>query len=156
MSSKRIEILQAIETKLATITTGAGYNNTVQKTSYGFIDLSRVQEFPVVSLISSEANYVPMTNTEYTAGSAISSTDGWDIGIIGYCQASKEEEHLTIAMENLVEDIIKAILLDHTLGLSYVENAYLKGIDTLIDVEGTTGSVVIMISVKYDFPKNAP
>jgi len=156
MSSKRLSILQAIETKLATITTGAGYNNTLAKTSYGFIDLGRIVEYPVVSLISSEANYIPMTNTEYTSGSGINSTDGWDIAIIGYCQASKEEEYLTIAMENLIEDIVKCILLDHTLGLSYVQNAYLKGVDSIIDIENALGAVVIMISVKYDFGKSAP
>ena len=153
---KRVEILQALNTKLATITTGNGYNFTIADTSYGFLDLSKTIEFPVISLIPSDANYVPMTNTEYTSGSSIDSTDGWDVAIIGYCQSSQEQEHLTIEMEKFIEDIVKAILSDHTLGLSYVQNCYLKSISSLTDIEETVGTVVIMTSVKYDFNKSTP
>lgn len=153
---KRTEILQGIETKLATITIANGYNNTVKKTSYGFIPLSKNTQYPTVSLIPLSSNYAPLTNTEYTSGSDSNTLDGWNVAIIGYVREKHSEEALTQAMEKLIQDIVKAMLDDHTLGLSYVNTVYLVSIDSVVDVDANIGSVEVIIAVKYDFTKSAP
>ena len=155
--SKRLEILQTIDSTLANITTANGYNSDLAAHSYGFKDYSQVNSFPSVYLLPGDSQYTPLTNTEYTAGSSATNESGWLISVIGYVKSSNRvDEQLTQQMENLIEDIIKAMLSDHRLGLSYVVGVYLASVSSYIDIEQSIGIVQVIFTIKYDFEASAP
>jgi len=155
--AKRLEILQTIDSTLANITTANGYNTDLAEHSYGFKDYSQVNNFPSVFLLPGDSQYTPLTNQEYTAGSSPNSESGWLISVVGYVKSSsREDKVLTQNMENLIDDIVKAMLSDHRLGLSYVVGVYLVSINSYIDVEQSIGIAQIIFSIKYDFQAGAP
>lgn len=154
--SKRLEILNAIKAKLLLIKRQDGYNSDVVEASIAYIPQSKVVSYSTICLLPLESNYKPLTQSEYTTGTNAMSIDGWPIVIIGYCRTDIGDEKLTAAMENLVQDIIKAILSDYTLGLNYVNNCYLVAIDTVQDLKSEVGVVYVSVAVKYDFEKSEP
>lgn len=157
MPSKRRQILSAVKTKLQNITVANGYNHNLKKASYGFQMYNNVVEFPSCYMITYPAGYVPLTNEEYTSGGDRLGIDGWRIQIVGYVKTSLGEERLTDEQEDLIEDIVKAMLVDHTLGLSsFVNNCYLVEIDSSVDIQANVGVVVITFNIKYDFDKDVP
>ena len=154
--SKILQILQAFKTKLQTITIANGYNFTLKKVTYGFVGFDNVKEHPTVCLVTYPIPFEPLTNSEYTSGGGRNTADGWRIGVIGYVDSTRGEEDLTDQCVNLIEDIIEAMLADHTLGLSaFVNNCYLVNADWAPNDENTKGTVIVYFDVKYDFPKTA-
>lgn len=154
--SKRLDILNAIKTKIDLIKRQDGYNNDVIDSSISYIPISRIKSYATVCLLPLESIYIPKTNYGYTTGSNAVSIDGWPIVIVGYCKTGIGEGNLTEAMENLVEDILKVLFIDHTLGLSYVMNCYLVAIDHAADLKTQIGTVYVTVAVKYDFDKVSP
>ncbi len=155
--SKRLNILKAIDNAVANITTANGYNTTLAAHSYGYRDYSQINEFPSVYLLPGESQYVPLTNLEYTSGTSRNSESGWIISVIGYVKSStREDKQMTEDIENLTEDLIKAVLEDHRLGLSYVAGIYLVSIARYIDVEQSIGITQVIFSIKYDFEASTP
>lgn len=157
MASKRLQILQAIETKLKTIVAGATYNTTPKVVTYEFIPLERVSEFPTICLMPLDVSYVPLVNNEYTSGLSRNSTDGWPIEIRSYTKNDVSEEAQTLARENMIEDIAICILADHTLGLpTFVNNAYYKSAASILDTQRSISINGQVFDIKYDFTKGAP
>lgn len=157
MSSKRLQIKQALKTKLQAIQINNGYHNDLNVITYGYLPFSKVVERPAVCMISLTEPVVPLTSFEYTSGASRDSLDGWPIAIIGYVQSDKDEEALATEMENLIEDIVICLLADHTLGLAnFVNNCYLINIDEVVDAEQNSGTVMITFMIKYDFDKGVP
>lgn len=161
MSSKRKDILDAIKTKLETISIINGYNHDISKISKDFFHYSQVpaDEFPALCLVVGDSNYHPLTQEEYTSGNSTNDINGWFISIMGYVTPDEsDEELLSDKKENLIEDIVKCILSDHTLGLSgYVRNAYLAAIyDHSANISDNLGAVQVVFNIKYDFNKSSP
>ena len=155
--SKRIAILQAIDDAVAEITAANGYNLTLASHTYGYVDYTQVNSFPAVCMIPGDSPYVPLTNTEYTSGSSRGGEAGWLISVIGYVHVpTAEDKQMTEQMEYLIEDLVKAVLADHRLGLSYVAGIYLASISRYIDFEQAVGIVQLIFSVKYDFEASSP
>jgi len=161
VASKRRQILSALKSAIDDITTANGYNNDLQGNYLDFVMYDAVKSYPAVTYIVGDSDYSPLAygqNAQYAAGSGYNSVDGWDISVIGYVKADRDTSFsgtLSTAIEDLIEDILKAVLGDHTLGLSFVQNIYLVRIlrDTVDEMHGICQ---IDFEVKYDFTIDAP
>lgn len=163
-SSKRTQILSALKTALDAITVVGGYNNTLKynKLVYKMIEQIPEDKFPAVVYLPGMAPYTPLTQTEYTSGAAITGIDGWSVSVVGYVKDSAvdvaETGTLLTDMENLIEDIVEAVMASYRLGLTaFVQNVYLSYIDSVI-VPGDFlyGIVEVNFVIKYDFDKDNP
>lgn len=158
--SKRTQIIDALVGKLQTITTANGYNTDAGNSVYkSFVTYTDIREFPALTLLIGDANYAPLTNQKYTSGAAAESADGWAISVVGYTKVASNVGHagvMTDAIEELVEDIIKAVLNVYNLGLSFVHNVYLTAVLPYEDWEAGVGVAQIVFQVKYDFEKASP
>lgn len=159
MASKRKEILTTLQTQLSTISVSNGYNNDVNNVSLTFKSFEDINEYPEIVILPAASRYAPLTNSEYTSGSAEFSTDGWAVHVFGYVQVQTnvdDENFLTKKIEDMIEDIITLMLSDHTIGLSYVRNVYLSDVLPYADWEENRGVAELIFEVKYDFPKTTP
>jgi len=155
--SKRQQILAALKTQLQKIKEVDGYKNTVKKVSYGYIPYSKVSEFPTICMIPLDAIFSPLTNTEYTSGADRNSLDGWPIAIISYVRNDAGEEELSDSREEIIEDVVKAMLSDRHQGLSsFVHSTYYISVAGTIDDKGTIATIDQIFSIKYDFDETAP
>ncbi len=157
MASKRLQILQAIKAQLNTIAHASGYNDTVKKVSYGYIPYNSVNQYPTICMIPLDGLFTPLTNNEYTSGTGRQTTDGWPIAIISYVKNQVSEEALSEARENMIEDVVKAMMSDRHLGLpSFVHSTYYVSAEGTLDVEDSVAVVTQIFSIKYDFDIDEP
>jgi hypothetical protein len=160
--SKRLNILQAWEDQLeTTVKKLDGYNNDLSdaQVTLTWKDMDNIQDFPFVVLASGDAQYYPLTQTEYTSGNSRQGPDGWTVAAYCYQSSSDDinnEGLLTQAMEKLAEDVVKATLSDVTLGLSYVHHIYLRAVLSYLDDSRPVGVMQLVFEIKYDFDKSAP
>lgn len=162
MASKRRQILEALKEALDNIKTVNGYNYNVGLNSLKYHDLTQVpaDQFPAITYIPGPARYFPLTNNDYTSGNSQASYDGWQVGVIGYIKTETDVNKgadVINALENLVEDIIKAVQADEQLGLSFVENCYLTSVIPSLDfLDQNIAIVQVIFDIKYDFRKGEP
>ena len=149
--SVRLQIRKALKTKLQNVA-------AAKVVSYGFISPSKITEYPTICMIPLLTPYWPLSsNNEYTSGGDRNAIDGWPIVVIGYLKSETQTEAFADESENLIQEIITAVLADHTLGLStYVQNCYLVNTDIEIDMTQNVGTVFVTFAVKYDFNKDTP
>lgn len=153
--SKRLQILKAFATQMLNIKRADGYNFDIQRASHGYIRPSQALECPCAGVLSLSSNYYPLTRNEYTSGGSIQGIDGWPVAVIGYVKTAVDDQALAKAMEDFIKDIETAVLADHTLGLSFVHNAYLQTVDSIPDDStGNFGTIMVIFRVKYDFEKD--
>jgi len=146
VASRRKQILAALKSAIDNISTANGYNYDIGLNSLKYHDLTQVppDKFPAITYLPGPSSYFPLTNEDYTSGGSYAGIDGWQIGVIGYLQVDSDVSqgaNVINAMEDLVEDIVRAVMADEQLGLSFVENIAI---------------VQVIFSVKYDFPKGIP
>jgi len=158
--SKRKQIIDALVTKLQTITTANSYNTNAGNSVFkSFVAYTDIREFPALTLLIGDASYLPLTNKKYASGATAESADGWAISVVGYTKVASNIGHagvMTDAVEDLIEDIIKAVLSVYNLGLSFVHNVYLTAVLPYEDWDAGVGIAQIVFQVKYDFEKTSP
>jgi hypothetical protein len=162
-TSKRQTILQAIETTLQGITVAGGYNNDIgaSQVSLKFrsYDDPATTEFPQLIIVSGDSLYTAIAPDRYTSGRSQQTLDGWQIEVLGYVHVetdTADEGLITQALEDLVQDVLKAIFANEDLGLSYVCHTGLRAILPYMDFENNIGVVHIILEVKYDFKRTTP
>ncbi len=156
--SKRTQILTKLDEQLTQISTANGYNNTLKYHTRGFIDYNQLggAQFPATCLAVGSSSYTPLTNTGYTSGTALQSLDGWLVSTIGYVKAATQER-IGDAIEDMVEDILKAVFTDIHLGLNtFVRSVTLQQINSYLDLEENVGVIEIIWAIKYDFERDDP
>jgi len=162
VASRRKQILAALKSAIDNISTANGYNYDIGLNSLKYHDLTQVppDKFPAITYLPGPSSYFPLTNEDYTSGGSYAGIDGWQIGVIGYLQVDSDVSqgaNVINAMEDLVEDIVRAVMADEQLGLSFVENCYLSAIVPSLDfLDQNIAIVQVIFSVKYDFPKGIP
>jgi len=158
--SKRKQIIDALVAKLQTITTANGYNTDAGAAVYkSFVAYTDLREFPALTLLIGDSSYSPLTATRYTSGTTSESADGWAISVIGYVKVANNVGHagvMTDAVEDLIEDVVKAVLSVYNLGLSFVHNVYLAAVLPYEDWDAGVGVAQLIFQVKYDFEKTSP
>jgi len=162
VSSKRRQILAALKAALDDISTANGYNYDVGLNSLKYHDLTQVppDRFPAITYVPGPSRYHPLTHEDYTSGPSPASIEGWRIGVLGYVKVDTDVTQgadVINALEDLVEDIVKAVLADPQLGLSFVENCYLSEVVPSLDfLDQNVAIVQVIFDVKYDFRKDEP
>lgn len=161
-TSKRVRILRALKSRLDKILKVGGYNFDLGGNSLKFKILDEVSpsEFPFITYITGGSSYYPLTSDRYTAGTGHNSVDGWMVGILAYFEATtdtSDQGNIFLQAEKIIEDIITALSVDHTLGLKFVHNIYISSVEPYIDVEDLSrGAIQIITEIKYDFETDRP
>jgi len=146
MASKRQQILDAMVSKLQ----GTGVFALVTKS---VISPDDVREFPVAMVLGGDAEYTPLTATQYTSGPTHDSPDGWNIHVFAYVNGVRDTDRVNV-MENIIKTIMDAVFADITLGVTFVQATYLSAVMPSYDWERNIGIAEIVWSVKYDFEKS--
>jgi hypothetical protein len=111
-NSRRKRIIDNVISTLAAVTTGGGYNFTIGQAARGFKNFNAIAEdlFPVVYAAGADEKRVNMTNGEFRSDLMIS--------LVGYVRVADaaNTEALEQAIDNLIEDITKALMVDTTRG----------------------------------------
>ncbi len=135
----RTQVLNALITRLLTITTGNGYNFSIGSASINFVSYEQVpgDKFPFICLQVGASRYAPLTQTEYTAGNSFDDLDGWQIGVIGYIKMDANVGTFVELTEKFHQDIINCVQTDPQLAKpSFIINTYLDTIFEPIAVDG--------------------
>jgi|GEM_PF-4868590 len=156
MSSKRLNILKAFDTTLANIDGTGDYNNTLVRHSHKYFTISDLGpgEFPATTVAPGIADFSMLTNCKYTSGPR-TQDEGWIVSTIGYVSKDTQED-LSEACEDMIEDMLRAILNNDQLGLagSEVHQVILKRImHPFYGLRENAAAVEIFWAVKYDFSK---
>lgn len=162
--SKRLEILKTIASSLAAIRIANGYNFdfSTTKVTRVFVPIDKVDltNMPFSIIESGPAEYTPLTSGEYTAGSDRYSLDGWNVLIYGYVNANTDIDRdalLQDQVEKYIEDVVKKLMADVSLGLSYVRHIYYRGVMPYADdLKRNVTAILLRFEVKYDFEVSAP
>lgn len=123
MASKHREILSALKTLFEGITTGNGYNNTIQKVYRAPQSVTNMPEIPGVEMLDGEEDPIPETNQSYRSTLTIPIT-----AVVECDSDDSRTGTASDAIQDLIEDFKKAIDADTRLGLSYVISAHLRNI----------------------------
>ena len=111
MSSKRQSILEYLRTtRLPTITTGNGYNNTVQTIERGlrFPDDISDPKFPAIFISRTEETRKNLTRIHFQSELAVS--------LVGFVKSTYGNSGAQIALDGLIEDVTKCLETDRLLG----------------------------------------
>lgn len=137
-------IVSALVTKLATITTGNGYQQSVGEVldyPTTFNDMDR-GSFPVVSVT------IGRSSTDYLLGANVDVDMA--IGLRCYVEGY-DEDTIRESANKLAEDITKCLYNNNTLGLAYVIDATVFNVSApfiWLDV-GDVGMMDIQVNVTY-------
>lgn len=111
-SSKRKLILDNIATVLATIATGSGYNFTIGQVQRGLKAYTEVPEdkFPSLFIVGGDEDRRDETNLGFLSD--------MDVHIVGYVKGADAADAVQLEqyVDNLIEDVTKALYVDHTRG----------------------------------------
>ena len=157
----RLQILEALQAQLLTITQINGYNYNIGGVDLDFKSLDQIprDSFPYICIQNGMSDYFPLTNLEYTSGRDQNSIDGWQVGIIGYLKQDGTKTEFSKITELFNQDIINCIQANPQLGVpAIVVNTYLVRIYEPISSFGEMGQITDMINhlifkIKYDFTK---
>lgn len=124
-NSNRKRILDNIVSTVAAITTGGGYNSSVGECKRGFKHFNAVPEdkFPAAYLAGADEKRVNSAQRTFTSdieASLVLYVKGADAG---------DPEALEQALDNFIEDVTKALMVDVTRG-GYAVTTELGDIDT--------------------------
>ncbi len=162
--SKRLQIINAIETRLLEITVANGFDHdlTAKQVSkkYFLPNTQNTADFPVCLIVPGQAPYAPQANGKYSNTTDPFGVGGWSIGVLVYVHAKTDLDNeglITEALELLIYDVTKKMLEDRQInGLSFVHNIYLRSIHPGVNVEENIGYAEIVFQVKYAFDKANP
>jgi hypothetical protein len=155
--SKRLQILKALKEQLKLIAHATGYNDTVKNVTYGYLPLSKVNQYPTICMIPLDGIFTPLTNDEYTSGGGRNTLDGWPVAILSYVKNARSEEALSDSREKMIQDVVRAINTDRHLGLpSFVHSTYYVSCEGTLDIEESIAVVTQIFSIKYDFNIDEP
>jgi hypothetical protein len=110
-NSKRALILNALrDTVLPAITTGGGYNYTLSTISRGLGQIDSIPDssYPAVFLGRSTETRENLTRNQYQGRVSVV--------IVGYVKADTAGAGAQLALDNLIEDLTKALEQDRTQG----------------------------------------
>jgi hypothetical protein len=110
-NSKRAVLINAIrDTVLPAITTGAGYNNTLTTITRGLQQIDSIPDssYPAVFLGRSTEVRENLTRNQFQGRITLV--------IVGYVKAATAGTGAQLALDNLIEDLTKALEQDRTQG----------------------------------------
>lgn len=128
MSSKRLQILQELETQLRTITIEDGYNIGVKLVTRKIVMPADASEKPRVQII---ADTEDIANEIQNVAVAYNNSE-FRFRLLNYLEAETDVTDSAIlgdVLENHIEDVKKCLWAAPTLGLSFVKDFGLTFID---------------------------
>jgi hypothetical protein len=125
--SKRQAILNRLrDTILPGITTGAGYNNTLQADSVhrGLREMDSLPDsaFPILFIARTAEERENLTGNQFLSK--------MQVVLIGYVQSSAGVDGAQEDLDDFIEDITKVLETDRTIGLGYVSYLEIKRVAT--------------------------
>lgn len=157
--SVRKTIINELVARLQTITTGNGYNTTVQEVSKTVLTPEQVKNHPTLNLIIGYSPYAYSMNDCMSSGvNDGNMRDGWLVGVAAHVSVIEDLDNpgnLIDAVEDMACDVIKCIA-SHTWTERAVQIVTLYGIDPYYTHETNNGVVHIIFSIKYDFDPTNP
>lgn len=144
--SKRQTILNHLrDTIFPGITTGGGYHSTVKASScqrgIREIDAMGDSEFPVLYIARTTEERQNLTGNQFMAT--------MEVMVVGYVQNSSGIDGAQEDLDDLIEDVTKAIETDRTLGLSEVKWTEIKKVVTDDGDLQTLAGCAITVEIQY-------
>ena len=141
--SIREDIISALATKLETITTGNGYEQTVESVFDYPTHFESINQFPAISI------FMGSTALDYKLGGATQDTS-FNIGLRCYIEGA-DEDAIRDSANKCIEDVNKMIFNNITLGNSNVIKAEVTTVEPpFIWLElGNIGLVDIQLNILY-------
>lgn len=142
MATKRLQILQALETQLRTITIANGYNIEVGQVQRKVVLPEDASERPLIQII---ANTEDISNDISSVEKSYNSSN-FSFRLMDYVDTENDisdEGLLSNAIEDHLEDVKKCLWANATLGLSFVQDFGITFVDSYAIWHEDIGIVVI-------------
>ncbi|HYF53117.1 MAG TPA: hypothetical protein VEA41_02535 [Salinarimonas sp.] len=150
-NSNRKRILDNIASTLAAVTTGGGYNFTIGEAKRGLkaFDSVPADKFPVCYVAGADEVRTNVTNTQFRSDLRVS--------VVGYVKAANaaDDEALEQRLDNLIEDITKALMVDITRG-GYATLTEIVEVDTDKGAWQPFAGVEMVVRCQYRASVSAP
>ena len=156
ISPKQITILNALKSQLAGINGTGSYNTTVMKVTRNFVPVNRADTnaMPMIILEPIGSNFTYKTGGYKTSGnSLLDPEDGWQIALYCYINPELDPYDDAVLQDALIKfyaDIELCIDSDPTISANVIQTRLISE-QMQFDNDKSSGILLIMLSLKYDF-----
>lgn len=143
MATRREQILDALRTQLATITTGNGYENDIVNVQRWKQRGNSVQDTPCIVIAAGEETKNPTPNPLYTCDLPVF-IDVW------LAQEEDDETATDTLLSSLLGDVEKCVMANTTLG-GLANDILIRGNAPFEGIEGSPhAGIVVIIQINYE------